>query len=330
MSLYLEHVNTVLGKLREAPITALSTDTTTEAFRAQVAVKRAVARVWNAKQWSFKTRSYALSTVSGTLSYALPPYVGEIFSVKVSSAPYVVSVLPESQFDKYLPNPTETGCPRYVRLFDMSGALGQPAAAGVAAIVSSSASDTTQKVLVKGIVGGYVDTEELSLSGTGTVTGSKSFSEVTAVTKSAETVGKVTVTIGSTTIATIAPAETVHRRRFIRCYPTPDAAYTLTLKHFGASPNLSNAYEDTEIPTRWDYVVDQFAFALALQSKGKEQAEEFAAQFDVATKFLQTDMATEEYIASEEIITPQRWGNNSGELSQWGSLPDGYGYTYPL
>ena len=56
MGLYLSHVNTVLSKLREPVITALSTNEDTEAFKAQRAVQRAVNRIFNSKTWSFRQR----------------------------------------------------------------------------------------------------------------------------------------------------------------------------------------------------------------------------------------------------------------------------------
>ena len=323
MSIFIDHVNAVLGKLRETPITALTTDVTTEAWRAQEAVKQAVRRVWNSKQWSFKVRETTLATVSGTTAYALPAYIGEIFGVKSSEEPYVIPVLGEISFDKMVPHPTATGRPRAVRVFDVSGVSTQPATAGVVSVVSSSAADSTQKVVVKGLVSDIIRSEELSLAGTGTVSGTLAFSKILAVSKSATTAGVITISSGATTLAIMAPGDVVHQRRFLRVFPNPDAVYTLTIKYFSANPNLVTAYEDTEIPVKWDYVVDQYAFALALQAKGKEQAEEFASQFNVAGKLLETDMAKEEFAMSEEILLPSGMGEGSGG-STWGQFPGGY------
>lgn len=326
MGLFIEHVNTVLAKLREQPITALSTDTTTEAFRAQVAVRRAVSRIWNAKQWSFKIQTHTLTTVSGQLQYVLPSTVGEIFSVLSDTSPYTISVLPENKFDEYVPHPIESANPRFLRLFGSSSIIAQPSASGVVQVSSSSSNDTTQTVLVKGLIGGsYVDYEELTLAGTGTVSGSKTFSSLLSITKSGQTNGLITAVVGSDTVGQLWPQETVHRGLILRFFPTPDAAYAIVIKHFGMAPYLTQAYEDVEIPGRWDYVVDQFAWALALQSKGQEQMEEFKTHFDVATKFLETDMASEEFIAAEEIITPSRFGFIPGGV-RWDNTPTNYNY----
>jgi hypothetical protein len=298
MGLYIDHVNTVLGKLRETPITSLSTSLDTEAYRAQEAVQRAVSRVWNLKNWGFKVRSTTLATVSGTVSYALPPYVGDIFTVRSTSDPYTLEMVTEQNVDKWDGEQTSTGQPEAVRMFDTVGCQVQPASAGVVVVSSSSASDTTQSVVVRGVqtTTGLEVYETLALAGTGSVAGSTSFEKVFAVTKSAATVGQVNCVIGATTIAVLAPQEKVFMRRIMKVYPIPNAAYTLTLKYYAAAPLLASAYDSTQIPVRWDYVVDQFAFALALQAKGKEQGEEFAAQIGLAQKMVEGDMAQDEAI----------------------------------
>lgn len=325
MGLYINHVNVVLSKLREAPITELSTDTTTEAYRAQIAVRRAVWRIWNAKQWGFRMRRTTLALSSGTASYNLPKYVGEP-SVIFNSLDHRLTNLTLHQFKKWLQGSTASGEPLYYVLFEMQGISAQVASATTLSISSSSALDVSQKVLIKGIVSGEVDMEEVSLSGTATVSTTKTFSSVLAISKSAETAGRITVLGGATTIGILGPSESSIRNRAVLFYPTPDATYTLTIHSFGLPPLLTNAYEDTEIPYRWDYVVEQFALAFALQAKGQEQLAEANAQLDIAVKFLETDMATEEYISTEDAILPERWGGTSDYW--WLPTMSGFGTTF--
>lgn len=330
MGIYIDHVNACLQKVRETPITALSTDTTTEAFRAQEAVRRSVKRIWNGKQWSFKLRRFTFPTVAAQEAYALPKLVGETYKIKSSASPYDITVVSEDMFDKSVPNPTTSGDPQFARLFEMTGVETQPTSASTLTVVSSSTSDTTQTVLVKGLVNGQVDYEEFALNGTTQVTGSKSFSEIYAVSKSDSTVGRVSVLSNGATVTntTIPTQDKVVRMRKIRLYPIPSSIVTITVKCFGLSPELTRAYEDTEIPPRWDYVVDQFAYAYMLQTKGKEQLEEFTVQMQLADKMLSDDMMTEEYISAEEIIVPERWGGTGDGSLGWTSLPAGYGYAY--
>lgn len=330
MGLFIDHVNTVLEKLRETPITALSTDTSSEAYKAQACVRRAVKRVWNAKQWSFKYRNFTFDTVASQEAYLLPRLVGEVYGLKSSASPYSMSVIREDDFDKYVPNPTSEGNPQFARLFEMVGVDEQPSSASIVTVVSSSTSDTTQKVLVKGLVGSYLDTEELSLNGTTAVNGAKSFSAIYAVTKSAETVGRVSLTsnAGGVTNVVLGTQDRTVRMRKLRLYPIPSAAVTISVKNFGLPPALTQAYEDTEIPNRWDYVIDQYSFALSLQAKGKEQLEEFVAQMNLGKTMVEEEMSSEELISAEDIIIPEKWGGaGDGYGGGWTSIPSGYGVT---
>lgn len=259
----------------------------------------------------------------------LPRLVGEVYKLKSSASPYDMTVVSEDLFDNNVPNPTASGNPEFARLFEMVGVETQPTSASIISVVSSSASDTSQKVLIKGLVNSQLDYEELSLNGTTTVNGSKSFSAIYAVTKSAETVGRVTVTsnAGVVTNVTLALQDETVRLRKIRLYPIPSSAVTITVKNYGLCPELTTTYEDTEIPSRWDYVVDQFSFAYVLQTKGKEQLDEFTVQMQLAQRMLDEDMLTEERLSAEEIIVPERWGGTGDGYMGWTSLPAGYGYA---
>jgi hypothetical protein len=329
MGLFIDHVNSVLQKMRQPLITSLSTDTTTEAYRAQEAVKRAVLRVWNYKQWSFKLRRYTFPTTSGTSDYVLPRLMRETYKIMSSDSPYDITTVSEDSFDKQVPNPQSSGNPYIARLFEMVGVQTQPTSTGSVRITSSSGSDTTQKVLVKGLVGGQLDYEQLSINGTANNDSTKQFSAIYSVTKSDVTSGYVTVSSDGGTITNVilSPLEKSVRLRVIRLFPTPSSTITITVKGFGRPVGLTHAYEDTEIPNDWDYVVDQWGFALALQSRGQDQIQEFTSELALAVKMLEEDMITEEFISAEELIIPERWGGEGAERLGWTSLPDGYGIT---
>ena len=329
MGLYIDHVNTVLQKLRETPITSLSTDTTTEAYRAAEAVKRAVARVWNAKTWAFRGRITSVTTTASSELVSLPHYVGEPYLMLSANSPYYITPVRQDTFFKNIPNPVSEGNPQIVRLFEYDSVDLQPTSASTLSLASSSSADTTQQVLVKGLVSSEIDYELVSLSGTSTVTTTKSFSKIFAVTKSAETSGRVTITSNGAAVTNVvlAAKQKISRHKLMRLYPIPNSAIVITIHHYSLPPELTTEYEDTEIPPRWDYVVDQFAYSLALQAKGQTQLAEFTTQMQLADKFLNEDMVVEEYISTDEPIVPERFaGGSSGSLG-WTSLPEGYGYT---
>jgi hypothetical protein len=327
MALFLDHVNVVLQKLRQDPITALSTDTTTEAYRAQIAVNRAIARVWNHKQWAFKKRTDTLATVSGTMNYEMPKSAGEPYSVLSTGSTKKLRPIPKHHFDLRFADPTSSGDPEMYVLSDMLGVNEQPSSASVITIVSSDASDTTQAVLIKGLVSGQEDYEQVTLNGTTSASTTKSFSSIISVTKSAATAGRVTLTSngGAVTNLVLAPQENTIRLRKVSLYPIPASVLTVTFHNFANPPYLTHRYEDSQIPARWDYIVDQWAYALALQAKGQDQAMEFKLQYEVAKIFLEEDMSTEEKISSEEPVMPLKAGDFGD--SQWAHRLPGYGYT---
>ncbi len=153
-----------------------------------------------------------------------------------------------------------------------------------------------------------------------------SFSEIIAVTKSDKTVGNITVTSNSAAVTNVVlgPLETTVKFRQIRLYPTPAGVLTITVKHFAPPPILTHIYDDTQIPQTWDYVVDQFAFALALQAKGQDQASEFTTQYALAKQFLDEDMATEERAVVHVPLIARRAGDTGDLTPTW--LPSGHGF----
>jgi len=326
MGLYLNHVNTVLQKMRQPAVTALSTDASSVTYRAQEAVQRAVTRVWNARQWTFKRRASVFATVANQADYLFPKDVGEPYSITLSDYPWRLRYISKAIFDQKVPNPVDTGNPRLLIPGNMQGVQVQPASALVVSAVSSAASDTTQTVVVRGLVGEEEDYETLALVGTSAVTGIKTFTSIISVTKSAATVGRITVSANSVTLVTLSPLDLTTVFRVATLYPTPTSVLTVTVNHYRQSTILVTAYDDTLIPApRWDYVIDQWAFAFALQSQGQDQLEEANATFTLAQAFIDDDMALVEEISSEEVLNPLRWGDAGG--GEWFGLPSGYGLT---
>lgn len=311
MSFFLDHVNSVLLKLRQDTVTSPSTDTTTVAYRVQIAVQRAIARVWNAKQWTFKQRKTNLSLVNGTSEYNLPKTVGEPYIVLTQDSNSNIRLCypkTEEEFDTLIPNPIATGQPDMYILFDNRGVEAQPTSASTITVVSSSNTDITGKVFIRGIVNGQEDLEDVTLNGTTSVTTTKSFSEVYAISKDIITTGRITITSngGAVTLLTLGRLETTIRLKRIRFYPKPNAAYTAIIKHF-ATPFIPEGYgEDSQIPKRWDYVVEQFAFAWALQPQGQDQLAEQQVQLELAEKYLNEDMASEEKQSSAVVVVPRK------------------------
>lgn len=312
MALFLTHVNNVLQRKRQPAISTLSTDLDSEAFKVQTAVQRAIARIWNARQWTFRQATDTLAITSATTretaTFTIPKRVGDLFLVRSTVSPYIIHRKSRDDFDTRIPNPVAIGNPVIYTDFEYVGVDSQPTSASVLSVSSNSASDTLQKVRIRGVVNGEEDVEEIQLSGTTAVLTTKLFSSVRSVSKSAATAGKVTVTAnsGAVTVVILGPLETVLRLKKLTAYPFPSASATWTLSHFKLPfiPTADN--DDSEIPARWDYVVEQWAFALSLQPQGQDQLQEQTTQFQIAQQYLDSDMAAEERQSAESIIQPNR------------------------
>ena len=139
------------------------------------------------------------------------------------------------QFDSYDPSRDDTGAPFSYSTHGLDWSDAQPDTAATISIVSSSTSDTTQKVRINGLVSGVRDTELLTLTGTTTATGIKLFSEIASIAKDESTTGRVTVTsndAGTTQLALMAPAEKAVQRTPFFFYPIPSDVRTIRLKGY--------------------------------------------------------------------------------------------------
>lgn len=107
------------------------------------------------------------------------------------------------------------------------------------------------EVIVTGLVGGQEDTETLILNGDNVVTGSKTFTSVTEITKG-DTQGRVTVTNNAAdeTLATFAPAELEIERVQIKVWPTPTAVEVLTYDFMAHHPILRYDSDRVRVPKK--------------------------------------------------------------------------------
>jgi hypothetical protein len=103
----------------------------------------------------------------------------------------------------------------------------QPTTAGVISVVSSSAADATQTVVIRGVVGSVEVVESITLTGTTPAVSTGSFSRIRGISKSAVSTGYVTVTTGTQTLAILAPETREHLIKIMRLYDAPASAVTI-------------------------------------------------------------------------------------------------------
>ena len=225
--------------------------------------------------WTFLRRTNSITTVDSTETYVLPRDLDKISLVRQTTTPQKLLYVPDEVFYSYLPYPTTTGNPLYYRLWEEEGFSTVLSTADTIDVVSSSTSDTTQTVTVKGYdANGILQTESYSLNGTTSQSGSTTFAanRPIIVSKSADTVGDVTLTenSGSTTLVVIGKDERSPRFKKIGLYPIPSSAISIYLEYFTRIPILENATDTPILDEKWTWVICQGVLAKIYQYQNKE------------------------------------------------------------
>lgn len=187
-----------------------------------------------------------------------------IISVTDTSNQREVFYTTQSDIEARDPARIWTGTPIYFTYYGLEYVRAQPAVAGTITVVSSSASDTTQKVRIRGISGGVEQTELLSLNGTTVVTGTVSWDVPTnteptifSITKdtTTPTAGYVTATRGAVALAIIAPAAQAEERQPFYLWPTPVDAYNYVIRGYRSPRRMINAEDFPDLPSLYHELV---------------------------------------------------------------------------
>lgn len=220
------------------------------------------------------------TTVSGQEVLILPKKFDEIMVLSQRTSNHVLVSMSESERQRrYLNTITTPGLEFGFSPVGESGVAIQPTVATVLKVSSSSASDgAANTVRVWGTVNGEDDNELFTLNGTTTVTGTKSFTSIQRVSKSANTVGVITITdtTGLITIATIGRFEDTPRYKRIKLVRVPQAADTIYITGFRRIRDLINDEDVPEIPIAT--CLKQGAYAYCLQEQRQFQKAQIEMQ----------------------------------------------------
>jgi hypothetical protein len=148
------------------------------------------------------------------------------------------------------PTPTEAGTPYNWAFVSQVEVQAITTAAGVMHVVSSSAADTNISLVVRGKVSSVERIESLTVNGLTTVDGTLSFDAdgVYSVQLSSVCAGVVTVTHGSTTLATIPPGYLRVQAPRIRLRYVPAGTYTIRYFYYQGAQRPSNLADIVDIP----------------------------------------------------------------------------------
>lgn len=197
--------------------------------------------------WDVYSYDYEVSLVAGTQDYILPRDFGEETYVldATNNSEITFKSLQQTIQDhasSYSQNGTVSNYDIIEKRFN-----NQPSSASVITAVSDSGDDTTQKIVIRGISGNVEKVESIELTGTSAIAGSTLFSRIISISKSASTIGTVTLTSnsGAVTNAEISPEEIDYKRKFIRVFQKPASAATLQITYKINPLPLS---DDNDIP----------------------------------------------------------------------------------
>lgn len=223
--------------------------------------------------WSWLRRKTTFATVVSTEDYIMERDVDRIGILRQLSTPIKLTQVPDELFFRYMPNPVESGSPLFYREWAVQGISTKLSSADTINILSSSSSDgSTFTVSITGYISGRLTTEVLTLNGTNSVSGSKTFdAREIYVSKSGWTTGDITVSraTGGTTLVIIGKDEITPRFKVLTLYPTPGSAITMYLEYYKRIKELVNDSDAPEFDGKWHYVVRLGALAKVFQQLGK-------------------------------------------------------------
>lgn len=195
------------------------------------------------------------TSVSGTAAYNLQYDFNKILSVVDTSNDIDLIVVTKAELEEVDPALDDSGTPYYFSIDGISWVYTQPSSASAITVVSSSASDTSQKVRLSGLVNSIEDTELLSLNGTTEVTGTKSFSRLDQVAKDETTTGNITVKAGATTLVTIPSFKLAKQYQTITLWTKPSSALNYIVRGYRRPRPMVNIQDYPDYPEMFHELV---------------------------------------------------------------------------
>lgn len=266
--------------------------------------------------WSFLRRKTTFATVASTSDYVLARDIDRVTLIRQTETPIKLSQLTDELFYRMVPDPDDTGNPRFYRMWETEGVATRLASSDTLNVVSDSASDAGSSELSVSIQGydasGIWITETYQLNGTSSVTGTKTFAaREIYVSKQKATTGTVSVNrqTGGTNLVKLGPNDRAPRFKVLSLYPIPAGVSTMYAEYFTFIPNLNNDSDVPLIPEKFHYVVRLGILAKIYQYLNKEtEFNAIQAQFAGAVRTMVSSDRVEpdliEYLMPEKHLMP--------------------------
>lgn len=212
----------------------------------------------------FMVNSATLSTVDGQPTYVLDQRCDGRRITKMNNESAETHVCMDNLANLLWrdPVPTDTGDPWAYAFQKLVRVQGITTAASVLRFASSDATDSSKKVVVRGLVSGVYRTEEIMLNagdGTTPVNSSLTYDagEVETVQKQSTFAGTLTVTAQSAavTVSTIAPNDIAIEAPLIRFVNVPSAVQTMRYYFYQKVRRLTSDYDIPTLPEPFQWEV---------------------------------------------------------------------------
>lgn len=172
-----------------------------------------------------------LTTVADTAVYVLPYDFHKGLFLRQTSSPVLMEEQDATKFYEETPDPTSpsTGKPTKFIINGLIWASAHPSSASKLSLASTSSSDTTQTVTIRGVASGVDVVEEQTLTGAVAVTSTNTYTQLFSIAKSAATAGTVTATSNAAAVTNVSllPLQLFKEHWEVRLHLIPDDAYNI-------------------------------------------------------------------------------------------------------
>jgi hypothetical protein len=208
-----------------------------------------VPQVARAFPWNKTKKNYSFTTTSDQLEYSLPYDFEKMFYLKSKYGR--LTELTPTDFHFRFPDRSERLAQDigFYCIEEFEGVQNQIVTAEKVTVVSDSAADTTL-VLIRGEVDGYDDYEEVTVSGVIPVETTKTFSHIAYVTKSAASLGRISVTgsTSSTVLTKISPEHLTAQYKRLLLDSNPQESLTLACEYLSLIFKPVRDYDVFRVP----------------------------------------------------------------------------------
>lgn len=234
------------------------------------------------------TASSLTFTIFGQEEYALPPQVAKIGLVWHEGYGYPFLMEYISDLDFYSSGTIKeiSYIPTYYRMWGEDNVLRQPNIASVLSVSSSASADKSIDIVIFGTVSGYPDWEKIttnSSDGTTVVNGTKSFTTVERIAKTASTTGRITVTSNSAnvTVAVLpvgAVSDTIEYKK-MQIWPLPNAVFNMNVQYYKKPFYMVNSGDTHELGQDFDEAIILLATAKIKAEENQDEADRFLLMY---------------------------------------------------